>query len=494
MQTSELRRRLPLFLYLFFIPTLSACRPSLPDSAYTVIPLPTVQLEIGADPQPTPDTGTGESETETVTIHRPQYHIAVDLDYDRRTVAIAELLTFTNPSTQPLDQVTLVLEPARLAQEFTLLKLAWDSNDGLPVDIYLLEDGLLSVSFPQPLPPGESQSIFIAFAYILPERPDPFGYTERQAAFINWYALLPPFTQEQGWLVNPPGEVGEHLAYPLADYLVEVRNSDSQVKVAGPVTPTRSGASYTFQFPAARSFAWAASPEYEALTAQAGDIPITAYVFPEHEEAGETVLALASQSLESFQSLFGPYPYPSLTIVEIEYADGLEADGLFFLGEPYFPGHADAPQNWLAILVSHEIAHMWWSGLVGNDQAHEPWLDEALATYSEFLFYQQTYPDLESWWWSFRTEGREPVTELNMEVYGFEDFYPYVDSIYIQGASFLHEVRQAVGDQAFFAALQSYLLQNQGEVAAGSDFLAALEAQTDVSLEPIIQTYFKADE
>lgn len=35
--------------------------------------------------------------------------------------------------------------------------------------------------------------------------------------------------------------------------------------------------------------------------------------------------------------------------------------------------------------ASHEVAHQWFYGLVGDDQARDPWLDEAFATYAEAL-------------------------------------------------------------------------------------------------------------
>ena len=37
--------------------------------------------------------------------------------------------------------------------------------------------------------------------------------------------------------------------------------------------------------------------------------------------------------------------------------------------------------------ISHELSHQWWYGIVGDDQFHEPWLDESFATWSEFLPY-----------------------------------------------------------------------------------------------------------
>jgi len=37
----------------------------------------------------------------------------------------------------------------------------------------------------------------------------------------------------------------------------------------------------------------------------------------------------------------------------------------------------------LDVITQHETAHQWFYSLVGNDQAHDPWLDEALATWSQ---------------------------------------------------------------------------------------------------------------
>ena len=41
-------------------------------------------------------------------------------------------------------------------------------------------------------------------------------------------------------------------------------------------------------------------------------------------------------------------------------------------------------------VVHHETAHQWFYSLVGNDQALDPWLDEALATWAQAVF-DRTY-------------------------------------------------------------------------------------------------------
>jgi aminopeptidase N len=35
--------------------------------------------------------------------------------------------------------------------------------------------------------------------------------------------------------------------------------------------------------------------------------------------------------------------------------------------------------------IVHEVAHQWFYSLVGNDQGRDPWLDEGLASYVEFV-------------------------------------------------------------------------------------------------------------
>ena len=42
-------------------------------------------------------------------------------------------------------------------------------------------------------------------------------------------------------------------------------------------------------------------------------------------------------------------------------------------------------------MVTHELAHMWFYGLVGDDQELHPWLDEAFATFAEELVDAQLF-------------------------------------------------------------------------------------------------------
>src|SRR3954462_14704085 len=43
-------------------------------------------------------------------------------------------------------------------------------------------------------------------------------------------------------------------------------------------------------------------------------------------------------------------------------------------------GFMAAPDD---VVLVHEVAHMWFYGMVGDSQFRDPWLDEAFASYAE---------------------------------------------------------------------------------------------------------------
>ena len=114
------------------------------------------------------------------------------------------------------------------------------------------------------------------------------------------------------------------------------------------------------------------------------------------------ILNAAVRAVGLFEAKFGAYPYGSLSIVQADLNDGQEYDGLVFLATKFYNEYDGSARSNLVAIGVHEIAHQWWFGLVGSDQAMEPWLDEAMAVYSEALFYKYIYPNSSDWWWNFR--------------------------------------------------------------------------------------------
>jgi aminopeptidase N len=168
----------------------------------------------------------------------------------------------------------------------------------------------------------------------------------------------------------------------------------------------------------------------------------------------------------------------------------MEYSGFYFLGAEYYAAYDGTPRNYLTAIAAHEVAHQWWYDEVGNDQAHEPWLDEALCIYGELIYYQAAHPDLVNWWWDFRVTRFNPAGWVNASVYDFAAFRPYVNAVYLRGALFMRDLRAAMGDGAFFDFLGRYRAAQSGRVAQADDFWSLLQTYNVPNLARLRATYF----
>ncbi len=205
-----------------------------------------------------------------------------------------------------------------------------------------------------------------------------------------------------------------------------------------------------------------------------------ASVFPDDRSAGETALKTMGEAVQTYSALFGDYPHPSLTLVEANFFDGMEYDGLVFLDQNYFKNYAGGAEAYLVTLSAHETAHQWWYGLVGNDQAMEPWLDETLCTYSELLFYERQYPGEVNWWWNYRVNRFDPKGWVNTTIFDYAAFRPYVNAVYLRGAQFMQALRTQIGDPVFLAFLKDYAARYRQGWVSGADFFNVLGDHTQL--------------
>jgi hypothetical protein len=450
----------------------------------TALPPPT---DTPIPPSPTADaSATAQAEAERT---RTRYKIEADFDFSRHALSAAQTITYTNRLDEPLDDLLLAVDPNLIPGVFELKSLAWE--DGVPADGFTLEKTNLSLPLQAPLMPGEQITLSLEWAIALPERSGELGYNELQANLVDWYPYIPPYREGSGWVIDEAWPFGEYLTYESSDFDVRIRLTGGVRPVIAAGAVGREDGEWTaYKLEAARAFAWSASPHYQVTTRQAGDVSVSAYTYPGHQPATEAALDEAVKALELFTSLYGPYPQPVLTLVEASFPDGMEFDGLIFISQGYIAEFDGTPQNFMTILTVHETAHQWWFGVVGNGQAQEPWLDEAIATYSELIFYENYYPDLVEWWWFFRVNYFGPQGWIDGSIYDFSRFQEYFSSVYHRGAQFHRDLRASMGDEAYFGFLSEYLSLYRQKVAWSEDFMSLLRDKSPVDLEPLLQEYF----
>jgi hypothetical protein len=469
-----------------------------PTSLQTSIMTPSPQVTPGED-NPTP----AESKHT-----RTQYNLDAILDYHQHSLSVAETISYVNYTPVALVDLILVVEPNRRQGAFRLESLSWEGGE--TIEEYDLTADQLHISLPQPLASGDRLSIIIRYALEIPEiappsatnRPLPYGYTERQTNIVDWYPYVPPYRSGEGWLVHKNWWFGEHQVFDVADFQVRLTLAEpiQDLVIAASAPAEKDGDTYVYHLEAARTFALSASNVYLVQTLSVGDVTIYSYSLSFDKDAGQEVLHNTADALQLFSELIMPYPHSTLSVVEADFLDGMEYDGLYFLSHGFYDLYDGTPKGYLTFIAAHETAHQWWYGLVGNDQALEPWLDEAMCTYMEHIFYENIYSDippgsdqsLVDWWWYYRVNFYDPVGWVDGTIYDFDQFRPYRDAVYLNGAKFLDDLRSLIGDQAFFAFLRDYASQNRYQIATATDFFAILEENTGKDLDGLLAEYFQA--
>jgi len=428
-----------------------------------------------------------------------QYDLDVLFDYSEHNLKVREKITYTNNSNDPLTELQLVVDAFRSGASFSFSDLR--AIDETEIGEYELSEGILHIPLLNSLNSREAIQIEIRYELVLPAGAGTLSWTDRQANLIDWYPYLPPYIEGQGWLVHTPAAVGEYSVFESSNFNVhlEIVNAPASLQIAAPAPVNTSmtpavlgGTTFDYVLYNARRFIWSASGQYEVLDTQFEDIPISIYYFNEHRDAAEASLETARQALEIYSELYSPFPYESLAIVDAQFYDGLESDGIFFLDQSYFLQYNYSPRNYLTTLTAHEVAHNWWFGQTGNDQALEPWLDEALCIYSELLYYDDAYPEMTDWWWQFRIDRFRPVGLVNSSIYNHSSFDSYVQAVYMRGAQFLQNLRNAVGDSAFFAFLRGYSADGAGKIFVADDFFNYIRDYSSVNLDLIKAEFFSS--
>ena len=435
---------------------------------------------------------------EPLTVNLTQYNLSATLNYLRHHLSVEEQIAYTNQSGESIADLLLIIEPARYPGVFQLHSLSW--SDGQPVLDYTRDLGLLRIPLVDPLPPGEKLGLSLSYDLNLPSpspsyygRPVPFGYSSRQTNLVDWYPFIPPYVPGEGWVAHNAGPFGEHLVYEVADFEVKIQLSDSNpdLVIAASAPAEMDDDVYRYQFKGARNFSWSVSDQYILSTTTVDSVVVLSYYFPVNTVAGKAVLQTTAEALELYNDLFGPYSRQTLTVVEADFLDGMEYDGLYFLSKGFYNLYSGGPADYLTAIAAHETSHQWWYSAIGNDQALEPWLDEALATYSERLFYENLHPEGLDWWWTYRIYYYEPQGWVDGSIYNPEGYRAYRDAVYLNGALFLEDLRNLMGDEPFFEFLYAYSQEYFRRIASGDDFFALLEDYSQTDITPLLDKYFR---
>ena len=221
-----------------------------------------------------------------------------------------------------------------------------------------------------------------------------------------------------------------------------------------------------------------------------GDIPVTAWVYPENRLEGFSDYAVAVKVLDYFMDHIGPYSYAKLANVQAKTQwGGLENAGTISYFENSVTG-----TNEIERLIAHEIAHQWFGDSVTENNWNHVWLSEGFATYFAILYQESVYGN----------EKRKE--ELKLDRTEVIDYYkknpsPVVDNsitdpmkvlsvnTYQKGGWVLNMLRHRLGDEVFWKGIRTYYQTYQNTNVMTDDFRNVMEMVSGEALSDFFEQW-----
>jgi hypothetical protein len=309
--------------------------------------------------------------------------------------------------------------------------------------------------------PGRPVTIELAWRLRLPTGADDRLGVRGQTAWFGSGLPLLAWARGRGWATDPETA---NFAEATTSEVMELRSLSVTrprgLAVLATGTPVSDdGRTAVFRARAVRDLLVATGP-FRTATATADGKQVLVGVAPGLPDEPSAVAAEMARALRVHAARFGVFPYERLVVAVVpDLRGGVEHPAGVLLGKGQAQGDATG---------SHEVAHEWWYGLVGANQAQDPWLDEAFATYAEGLDRGTAarYSRL-----PVPVDGRRRV---GAPMTYWESRRSYFRSVYVQGAAMLLEARATVGAAAFDEAIRCHVRRHAHALTTTADLEASL--------------------
>ena len=336
-----------------------------------------------------------------------RYELALRLNDESHTLSVTETIRFTNRTGQTLSNIVLRTwlnafetedtSPAALEEIYdacypngfspgglTLFDVRWQGES--VAWAYVNGDRTaLSLSIPA-LSDGESGELFLRCVAVIPNCAYRTGWIGAAYQLGNVIPLLSRY-ENGAWRTDEYSPIGDPFVSDCADFDVAAYLPEGfSACGSAPFSRDDSGV-WRGSVRAVRDFCLCVSDGFAAAKGAANGVPV--YVFADTQAGADRALGDAVRAMETMIRLYGPYPYPALTLCAADFPfGGMEYAGLCMLGRHLF---TESSADTLELTIAHETAHQWFYGLVGSDQANEPWQDEALCEYAMLRYVRERY-------------------------------------------------------------------------------------------------------
>lgn len=222
------------------------------------------------------------------------------------------------------------------------------------------------------------------------------------------------------------------------------------------------------------------------------------YVESQYEKEAKSIFGNTPEMLEFFSNTFGVlYPWDKYSqIVGRDYVSGaMENTTATLHGEmAYQKAGQLVDENTWEDVISHELSHQWFGDLVTTESWSNITVNESFATYCEYLWREHKYGKDHADAHLYNDKSDYLMGDnydKKLVRFHYENREDVFDGVsYQKGATILHMLRNYIGDQAFFAGLQHYLVKHQFKAVEAHELRIALEEISGKDLNPFFNQWY----
>lgn len=389
---------------------------------------------------------------------------------------------------------------------------------------------VVKLILPAPLMPGQQVTVATPFYVKLPPYFSRSGYDGDQYMICQWYPK-PAVYDKKGWHAFPYLDQGEfysefgsfkvNITVPAA-YVVgatgtlQTKDELEQYKTIGAQNYQAKAevAKYKAADPDAlktlqyygeniHDFAWFADNDaiiqYDTLRLASGNtIDVFAYYQPNGNKEWSNSVSFIEDAVRHYSGWIGEYPWPVVQAVEGPKnlsSGGMEYPMITLITSP----GADAEN--LDAVITHEVGHNWFYGMLGSNERDYPWMDEGINSFYQFRYEAEKYKTNSIFGKSMPAALRTlSAGELLSRIYnalnsmpakepvntgstGFANKNDYGIVVYVKAATWLYLVEMSLGKEVFDKAMRDYFAAWKFKHPYPEDLKAALEKSTQSGLD-----------
>ncbi len=247
--------------------------------------------------------------------------------------------------------------------------------------------------------------------------------------------------------------------------------------------------------------------EFEYLTGKVGKVQIRVVTTKGNKSKGKFSLELGKKLLTSYEQYFGiKFPLPKLDLIAIpDFAAGaMENWGAITFRETillYDPKTSSTKtKQFIAEVISHEIAHMWFGNLVTMKWWNDLWLNESFATFMATKFVDKFYPEWDMWNQfvedamnvAMSLDSLKTTHPIDVKVNSTSEIREIFDAIsYDKGGCVLRMLEHYVGEPNFQKGLKKYLSDFKYKNAEGQDLWNAIGKASKMPVSSMVNSWLK---